>query len=161
MEYEVKEIKASDLEVCAEVLRQSFRTVAEDFGLTMENCPTNGAFIKKERLLADKEKGNSMYGLICNNQIVGFMQLEKKNDELYFMEKLAVLPQYRHNGFGKILMDYAKDRVKEMKGTMISISIIEENTILKDWYIAYGFRPTGTRKFEHLPFTVGFLELNL
>ncbi len=37
-------------------------------------------------------------------------------------------------------------------------TIIEENTVLKNWYIANGFVHTGTKKFDHLPFTTGYLE---
>lgn len=39
----------------------SFLTVAEEFGLTEENCSTNGAFIKRERLVFEREKGNLMF----------------------------------------------------------------------------------------------------
>ncbi|MDF2941441.1 MAG: hypothetical protein K0S01_299 [Herbinix sp.] len=161
MKYDMKEMKENDLEVCAEVIRQGFLTVAMDFGLTEENCPTNGAFIKKERLLTEKEKGHFMYGMVSDNQIIGYMQLEKSTDELYFLQKLVVLPQYRHMGLGKNLLDYAVERVQEFGGRILSISMIEENTVLKDWYLAYGFHTTGTRKFEHLPFVVGFMELNI
>jgi len=44
---------------------------------------------------------------------------------------------------------------------IITIGIIEENTRLKEWYKAYGFVHTGTKKFEHMPFTAGFMELNV
>jgi ribosomal protein S18 acetylase RimI-like enzyme len=159
MNYEMKEILEQDLEECAEVIRQGFSTVAKDFGLTLENCPTNGAFIKKERLEAEREKGHLMYGMTDGSQIIGFMQLEKNNEELYFLQKLVVLPDFRHLGLGKKLLDYTKEQVEQLGGKRISISIIEENTVLKNWYLAYGFQVTGTRKFEHLPFTVGFMEL--
>ena len=36
--------------------------------------------------------------------------------------------------------------------------IIEESVVLKNWYIANGFVHTGTKKFDHLPFTCGYLE---
>jgi diamine N-acetyltransferase len=161
LEYEIKLMTLKDLEECAKVIRQGFSTVAKDFGLTKENCPTNGAFIEKERLIAEKEQGQLMYGMISDHQLIGYMQLERNSEELYFLQKLVVLPDYRHLGLGTKLLDYAKELVKGWGGKRISIGIIEENTILKNWYIAYGFVPTGTRKFEHLPFTVGFMELNV
>ena len=40
----------------------------------------------------------------------------------------------------------------------IKIGIIEESTVLKNWYISNGFVHTGTKKFDHLPFTSGYLE---
>lgn len=38
------------------------------------------------------------------------------------------------------------------------IGIIEENSVLKDWYTADGFVHTGTERVDHLPFTGGYLE---
>jgi hypothetical protein len=40
----------------------------------------------------------------------------------------------------------------------MKIGIIEESTILKNWYIENGFIHTGTKRYEHLPFTSGYLE---
>ncbi|MBH1941540.1 GNAT family N-acetyltransferase [Mobilitalea sibirica] len=157
----IREIVNQDLDECVRIIREGFLTVANEFGITVENCPSNGAFIKKERLEADKEKGNLMYGLFCDNSLIGFMQLEKADNESYYLEKLTVTPSHRHCGYGKTLLDLARKIVKELGGKWIGIGIVEENIRLKDWYTAYGFRHTGTKKFEHLPFTVGFMELNL
>jgi ribosomal protein S18 acetylase RimI-like enzyme len=161
MDYELRLMTIDELEECADVIRKSFLTVAKDFGLTAENCPTNGAFIKKERLAEELEKGHILYGMVSDHQIIGYMQLEKSTEELYFLQKLAVLPEFRHLGLGKKLLDYAKEMVAGWGGKRISIAIIDENIVLKNWYLAYGFIPTMTRKFEHLPFTVGFMNLEL
>ena len=55
-EYMIKEITDNELVKAASVIREGFQTVAQEFGLTVENCATNGAFIKKERLIIDKAK---------------------------------------------------------------------------------------------------------
>ena len=89
---------------------------------------------------------------------IGFVAIEKASDEFYYMEKLAVLPEYRHRGFGKKLMDFVSDYVKAKNGKKISIGIINENSRLKTWYQAYGFEETGLYQFEHLPFVVCFME---
>lgn len=160
MEYEIREIKECELDDCLNVIHQGFQTVAKEFGLTEENCPTNGAFMKKERLLNEREKGNDQYGLFYNNQLTGFVELAKIDEKQYSLEKLAVLPKLRHKGFGKKLLDYAKEQVINKNGSIIKIGIIEENTRLKNWYLDYGFVHKGTRIIEHLPFTVGFMELD-
>ena len=56
------------------------------------------------------------------------------------------------------LQTYAKNKVKLLGGSKIKIGIIEESTILKNWYIENGFVHTGIKKFDHLPFTSGYLE---
>lgn len=161
MNHEIRQMNEEDLEECAAVIREGFLTVAREFGFTVESNPSNGAFIQKDRLLLEKEKGHIMFGMITDNRIIGYMQLEKNTEELYFLQKLVVLPEYRHQGFGRKLLEYAKKKVKELSGKRISIAIIEENTILKNWYLDYGFVHTDVKKFEHLPFTVGFMELQV
>ena len=86
------------------------------------------------------------------------MSLSKKGDDVFELHNLAVLLEYRHKGFGKLLLNHAKNVVNSFGRNIIKIGIIEENTVLKNWYIANGFVHTGTKKFEHLPFTSGYLE---
>ena len=154
----IRKVSAAELDTCADVIREGFLTVARDFGLTQENCPTNGAFLKVDRLIAERENGIVQYGLFHKGNLIGFMQLEQKRAELYILEKLAVLPPFRHLGYGKLLLDFAKEEVGRLRGSKISIGIIEENTQLKNWYLQHGFVHTGTKVFAHLPFTVGFME---
>lgn len=162
MSYVIRRIEEHELEECAAVIRAGFLTVAEEFGITKENVPTNGAFLQTARLIEEKAKGHMMYAVVVQEtKIIGYMQLEKSTPELYFLQKLVVLPEYRHMGIGRAILDFAREKVAEWEGNRISISIIEENTVLKNWYLSYGFEPTATRKFEHLPFTVGFMELKL
>ena len=83
-------------EECARVIRDSFITVANEFGLTKENAPTNAAFIELDSLIGLQQKGARMYGGFCDGRLVGFVAVRKAKDDLYYMEKLAVLPGFRH-----------------------------------------------------------------
>lgn len=155
----IREARVDELDICADVIRRGFGTVAEDFGLTVENVPTFGAFMTTERLETDKENGKILFALTENDEIVGFMQIEKADEDKYYLQKIAVIPERRHCGYGKELLKFANDKVKALGGKKIEIAIIEENERLKKWYIQNGFAHTGTKKYDHLPFTAGFLEL--
>ena len=154
----IKAVTIHELDLCAEVIRKSFQTVAVDFDITFENNPSNGAFITKDRLLQDYNKGIMMFGLFDNSQLVGFVAIERKDNDIYYLEKLAVIPERRHEGLGRQLLDFAKDKVKALGGKKISIGIIEQNILLKDWYQRNEFESIGTRQFPHLNFIVGFME---
>lgn len=154
----ISKVKASELQVCLDVIHQSFKTVADEFGLTQENCPKHTSFIPLCYLEAQMNWRWHMYALYADKKIIGYMSISKESDDIYQLHNLAVLPEYRHNGFGRLLLDYAKDTVKSLGGRIIKIGIIEESTVLKSWYIANGFVHTGVKKFEHLPFTSGYLE---
>ncbi len=161
MNCHIREVENNELSINCEIIRKLFLTVAEEFHLTKDNCPTNGAFIETENLEKDKSKGIKMFGLFKNTTQIGFVAIAKIDEDRYEMEKLSVLPKYRHTGYGKELINYVKDYVKSQNGKVVRIGIIEENQVLKQWYITSGFIEKGTSNFSHLPFTVGFMELTL
>jgi len=143
---------------CAAVIRSAFITVADDFGLTKENAPTNPAFIETDALFKMHERNISMFAVMEDGTVIGFFAVEKAKEDTYYMEKLAVLPSFRHKGCGRAIMDYVFDLVRDEGGKKVSIGIINENTVLKNWYIGYGFAETEIKVFSHLPFTVCLME---
>ena len=162
MQVTIRPLRPEQLPACAEVIRQGFAGVAREFGLTKENCPSNGAFITEELLRQAVEKGHLFYGLFEDGVLAGCMALEPQDEaDVFELGRLAVLPEKRHHGYGKRLIDEARRRAKELGARKIVIGIIEENTRLRQWYTDYGFVHTGTRVFAHLPFTVGFMEIGV
>ena len=161
MELIISKINPEQFIESQKIISGSFRTVAQDFGLTEANCPSNAAFITIDKLYQLKEKGVSMYGLFQDSKQIGFVGIEEAKDDIYYMETLAVLPEYRHLGYGKKLMDFVRDEVRKKGGKRLGIGIIDENKVLKKWYANYGFCETGIKKFDHLPFTVCFMEMEM
>jgi len=141
------------------VVRYSFRTVAAEFGLTRENCPTHPSFVTFEQLNDLRLKGVRLFGLYADSRQVGFVAIEKASDDLYYMEKLAVPPEHRRYGYGTQLVRFVLDYVGNNGGNKLSIGIIDEHKVLKDWYRKLGFQEISTKKFTHLPFTVCFMEI--
>lgn len=154
----IRKLKAAELSLAAEVVRESFATVAKDFGLNEQNCPKfTGFFTTAERLRNHYKLGRMMYGLFENGRLVGYVSMSREGDG-YELHSLAVLPDRRHKGYGRRLLDHCKAKVKELGGSGIVLSIIEENAVLKRWHEANGFVHTGVKRFEHLPFTVGYMR---
>ena len=156
----IKQLNPAEFSIAAELIRKSFSTVAKEFGLTAQNCPTHTSFITTEDIQKHFEWGWLMYGFYEDNQIVGHISISKsqETDGAYEPHNLAVLPEYRHKGYGKQLLDFCKAKAKDLGGTKLHIGIIEENTVLKNWYAANGFIHTGTKRFPQFPFIVGFME---
>lgn len=161
MEHIVYELSLRHIEKSADIIRRSFKTVADDFGFTIKNNPTNGAFITADKLNEEFLCGHKFFGMFKDDEQIGFVSLEKSDTKLYYLKKLAVLPEYRHNGCGKTLIDYARDYVKKAGGTEISLGMINDNIKLKGWYESCGFVPTELKKFPSLPFTVCYMSLNI
>lgn len=155
---EIRLLSKSDLSIATNVIKQSFITVANQFELTEVNAPTNAAFINEQRLIDDYDQGILLYGLFRQDLMVGFVNLKKDDDNIYWLGKLAVSPEYRHNGYGRMLINHVISIVNDYNGKEVRIGIINENKILKEWYSNQGFKESGIRKFEHLPFEVCFMK---
>ncbi len=160
-EYTIRNVRFEELDACAQVIRQSFDTVAVEFGLTVQNCPTNGAFIKTGHLVSDWNKGVNLYGLYFDGEMIGFLELKRGKAGSIELEKVCVLPKHRHNGCGALLLQFAKEEALRLGGEKITIGIIEDNARLKQWYIRQGFVHIGTATFVHLPFVVGFMQMQV
>jgi ribosomal protein S18 acetylase RimI-like enzyme len=158
-ELTIREItNESELRSSARVVRNAFRTVALELNLTRENNPTHPSFMTTGRLRADRDKGVNFFGLFSGDRQIGFIAVERADATLYYIERLAVLPKYRHRGYGQKLMEFAFEHIRVNGGKKVSIGIINEQTVLKDWYQGLGFEEVSTREFAHLPFTVCFME---
>jgi nucleoid-associated protein YejK len=57
----IRRIELSEIEECLAVIHRSFETVAKEFGITQENCPTHTSFMKAERLYKQFNEGRLMY----------------------------------------------------------------------------------------------------
>jgi len=154
----ISNVVQSELAECLEVIHNSFATVAAQFGLTKENCPKHTSFMPLYFLETQLNWGWHMYALRDGDKIIGYMSLSKEADGTYELHNLAVLPEYRHSGCGRQLLDHAKSDVTAFGGNTIKLGLIEESEVLKNWYASNGFVHTGTKKFEHLPFTSGYME---
>ena len=147
----------------AKLLNDSFITVTDCFGITKDNSPSHNAFIDSETLRSKLISNREFYKLDNNGYPVGFIAIEKsdKEKDTFYIEKVAVHPDYRHKGFGKQLMDFATKRILDLNGKKISIGLIDSNSQLKKWYNSQGYVETGTKVFDHLPFKVCFMDKSL
>ena len=74
-----------------------------------------------------------MYGYKINDNIIGCVGYSYYKENIYFIERLATLPEYRHLGIGKKLMEYAENKIKDL-GKIVEIHVVDKNIILKEWY---------------------------
>jgi N-acetylglutamate synthase-like GNAT family acetyltransferase len=157
----IRDANEADIDTLVSLLRNSFSDVAERFGLTIENCPKNLAFCTQERIKSDFERGLRYFILDKEGQPCGCVAIEKANSEVCYLQRLAVLPQYRRKGYGKALVNHIFDQAVKNSAKKVEIGIISEDTKLTNWYKKFGFVQKGTKKFDHLPFIVAFMSAEI
>lgn len=156
-------INEKDIAECVNVIRQSFLTVADEFGFTVDNAPRFTAFATtKDRLLYQlKNEHRPMFAYYDGKKIIGYYSLSIQDNDECELNNLCVLPRYRHKHIGAELLSDAYIKAKEMGCEKMNIGIVEENTVLRKWYEYNGFIHIGTKKFEFFPFTCGYMERDL
>ena len=159
----IRKAKRADFSACADVIRKSFLTVAEEFGITRENAPRFTAFsVSEEKLIRQMEaEQRLMYldeedGVIC-----GFYSLRLMEDGVCELGNLSVLPEYRRRGTGSALLKHALETAKRQNCTIMKLSIVEENVRLRRWYERHGAVHTGTEKYDFFPFACGYMQFTL
>lgn len=159
----IKEISVEHIPECVKVIKESFTTIANQFGITIENAPRFTAFSTSEEKLTKQFVDNHrpMYAYFENEKIIGYYSLSPLENNECELNNLCVLPDHRHTGIGLTLLNDACTNAKKLGRTKMMISIVEENKVLRKWYEANGFIHTDTKKFAFFPFTCGYLQKNL
>ena len=157
---DIRPMRIEDIPECVSVIRSAFKTVADDLGFTPENAPRFTAFATNEKRLYYQftEEHRPMYVFEKDGRMIGYYSLAILNDDEIELNNLSVLPDQRHNGTGKKLLEDCFSRAKETGAKKVKIGIVEENKILRRWYEDQGFVHTGSVKYDFFPFTCGYME---
>ena len=156
----IKEIAKNDISECVSVIKASFLTVANELGFTKDNAPRFTAFSTTvERLTWQLDNENRvMCAYYDNDKIIGYYSLLLQKNKECELNNLCVLPEYRHRHIGEKLVNDAYEKAKALDCIKMNIGIVEENTVLRQWYEMLGFKHIGTKKFDFFPFTCGYME---
>jgi N-acetylglutamate synthase-like GNAT family acetyltransferase len=158
MNSKIRTCSREDSQVLAETIRRSFQDVAERFGLTQENAPRHPSNCTEHWIQKDLERGVTYFIIESENSAVGCVALEQATSEIYYLERLAVLPNHRQHGFGKALVTHALSNARLLGACRVNIGIIAKHAELKNWYKEIGFAEGESKDFPHLPFRVTFMS---
>jgi ribosomal protein S18 acetylase RimI-like enzyme len=161
MSYQVRTCTSEDIGVLAETIRDSFRDVAERFGLTEENCPRHASNCTPDWIEKDMDRGITYFVMESEGRVAGSVALEQAKPGVYYLERLAVIPGQRRRGIGKALVAHVLSEARGFGCSRVGIGVIADQTELKDWYRKIGFEETDNREFAHLPFLVTFMYYRL
>ena len=159
----IREVRQEEISECVQVIRRSFQTVADEFGITPENAPRYVAFATDEnRLLWQMFREHRLMFLDEEDGVIrGYYSLLMKDGGECELGSLSVLPEYRHRGIGTSLLKHSMDTARQQHCSVLNLSIVEENTVLRKWYERNGAVHIGTQKFDFFPFTVGYMKIML
>jgi N-acetylglutamate synthase-like GNAT family acetyltransferase len=150
-----------DIRVLAETIRRSFQNVALRFDLTQDNAPRHPSNCTEDWIKKDMERGVAYFALENENIVVGCVALEQANQDICYLERLAVIPNQRRHCFGKALVAHVLFQAKSLGAKRVNIGIIAQQSELKNWYKGIGFVEGESKEFPHLPFRVTFMTYDI
>jgi GNAT superfamily N-acetyltransferase len=154
---QIRLAEAHESTMLARLIRNSYRDVAEQFNLTPQNCPKHPSNCTPDWVEKDMNRGVSYYCLDLDEKPIGCVAFEKASAQGGYLERLAVLPEFRQNGFGKALVAHVFELARAEGICRVGIGIISEQQDLKQWYVKMGFVEQEIKTFSHLPFKVSLL----
>ena len=159
----IREVKREEIPECVSLIKKAFLTVADEFGFTEENAPRFTAYATTEERLMWQLDGEHrpMYVFEDDGVLCGYYSLLIQENNECELNNVAVLPDYRHKGIGKKLIDRAFSTAKELGCNVMNIGIVEENVRLREWYEKAGAVHVGTHKIDFFPFTCGYMKKEL
>ena len=158
---EIVPATTEDAALIAAIIRESHQDVAQKFNLTRENNPKHPSFCTQEWVVADFQRGEAYFLYQMDDNHAGCVAFEQPDPETAYLNRLSVRPPYRRQGIGAALVDHIIAYAQTKKVKIISIGIIADHEILKNWYANLGFIEKETRHFAHLPFDVTYMHFEL
>lgn len=91
------------------------------------------------------QKSYHFFGAYCDKKLVGYCSATVVADECY-VNRIAVMNDFRHRGFADELMKSAIMMCRENKCSFISLEVRKSNNAAISLYIKHGFETVGERK---------------
>jgi ribosomal protein S18 acetylase RimI-like enzyme len=132
-------VELNDSKIITNILNRAFLAFAQEFNFTKENAPNHLAFINSDGVEIWLNKGLKMYGYKIDDKIIGCAVYSYHKNQIYLIERLATLPEYKNLGVGKKLMEFIENKIKNICGKNAEIHVTDKNTVLREWYKKQGY----------------------
>ena len=108
MDLEIKAATTEDAQLLVDIYNKAFY---EDF-VIYGQCPGYGKSVSD---MIKSINETSKYIAYVGSAAVGAISVLKKDDSLYYLGALCVIPEYQRMGIGHKLLEFIKDKYKDWK----------------------------------------------
>ena len=161
LEQVIRQAVPEDAPLLASILRRSFQDVAQEFGMNPDTFRWHPSNYQDDWIRDDMSNGITFFILEVKGLPAGCVGMTTPQDAACEMKRLGVLPERRHKGLGKTLVDHAIARATSLGLSRLNLELIAANARLRRWYEAMGFAYIGVRTIEDIPFEIGSMTLEL
>lgn len=156
MDISIRVCTETDLELLQQI---GYETYDETFR-SMNTVETINKYLaeafSEDKLLSEMmNEGSSFYFMYSKNELAGYLKLndvpgqsDLNDPDSLEIERIYVRKEYKGQGLGKVLMDYALQKTVELKKQYAWLGVWEKNAAALAFYKKAGFKEIGKHSFR-------------
>ncbi len=157
----IQEVNSRYASKVADIIRCSFRAQAEILKLNESQYPQYVAFETAAKVITANQRGAQLVLAWDAGTAIGTVRYRIENSNVPqkgYISRLAVLPEYRGQRYGRQLMNYAESQLWAANVRTVEISIVAQFIKLQQYYEQMGYNPQQIQAVSSLPFAVLTME---
>ena len=130
----------------SEITRQNMVYFGDDSEEENEDSEDRGILLPEE----EEKRGMTIYIAEKEDRIIGKVNLQMSDGGTGGIYGLGVLPEFRGNGFGRAILTFGVEKLKDEKATEVMLQVAAENGTALNLYKSCGFQETSVMDYFEL-----------
>ncbi|GAK40762.1 GNAT family N-acetyltransferase [Paenibacillus urinalis] len=156
---EIVKAKFEDGKIISLLIQESFKRQAELLNISESDYPDYVAF-ETEEMARNRIANTHVKILFIDTEPMGTIG-SYMVDEVGYIERLAILPRFRGNDYGKRLLEKTETELFNSGCKVINLSIVASFDRLQKYYEQNGYQCNEKKRYPFLPFDVQYLSKNI
>ncbi|MBE5979589.1 MAG: GNAT family N-acetyltransferase [Paenibacillaceae bacterium] len=130
----------------SEINRQNMIYFGDDSEEENEDSEDSGILLPEE----EEKRGMTIYIAEKEERIIGKVNLQMSDSGTGGIYGLGILPEFRGNGFGRAILTFGVEKLKDAKATEVMLQVAAENGTALNLYKSCGFQETSVMDYFKL-----------
>lgn len=130
----------------SEITRQNMIYFGDDLEEENEDSEDSSILLPEE----EEKRGMTIYIAEKEDKVIGKVNLQMSDSGTGGIYGLGVLPEFRGNGFGRAILTFGVEKLKDANATEVMLQVAAENGTALNLYKSCGFQETSVMDYFEL-----------
>ncbi|AIQ18301.1 hypothetical protein H70357_17580 [Paenibacillus sp. FSL H7-0357] len=146
---EIRKAAVKDGITVSKIITESFKRRTELLQVSETEYPNHVAF-ETERMAITRINNSTVKILFVNDEPIGTIGTRQEG-EIGIIDRLAILPSYRGENYGRLLLEHSENELFNNDCTEIHISLVASYQNLRRFYVEHGYTCISSTTLSGLP----------
>ena len=129
-----------------EITRQNMIYFGDDLEEENEDSEDSSILLPEE----EEKRGMTIYIAEMEEKVIGKVNLQMSDSGTGGIYGLGILPEFRGKGFGRAILTFGVEKLKDTKATEVMLQVAAENGTALNLYKSCGFQETSVMDYFEL-----------